>query len=58
MSDIVLVVDGMKLCSEAVWDPKAQKFVGNIDYGMAIPELVDGEATEALVFMVVEMTEN
>ena len=21
MSDAVLVVDGMKLCSEAVWDP-------------------------------------
>ena len=57
MSD-VLVVDGMKLCSEAVWGPKAWKFVGNIDYGTAIPELVDGEATEALVFMVVGMTGN
>ena len=58
MSDVVLVVDGMKLCSEAVWDTKAQKFVGNINYGTAIPELVDGEATEALVFMVVGMTGN
>ena len=58
MSDAILVVDGMKLHSEAVWDPKVQMFVGNIDYRTAIPELVDGEATEALVFMVVGMTGN
>ena len=58
MNDVDFVVDGMKLFSEAVWDPKARTFVGNIDYGTAIPELVDGEATEALVFMVVGMTRN
>ena len=50
MSDVVLVVNEMMLCSEAVWDPKAQKFVGNIDYGTAIPELTDSEAAEALFF--------
>ena len=49
ISDVVLVVDGMKLHSEAVWDPKAWKFVGNVDYGTALPELADGEATDALV---------
>ena len=31
MSDVVLVVGGMKLHSEAVWDPKAPKFVGNTE---------------------------
>ena len=48
----------MKLCSKSVWDPKALKLVGNIDYRTAIPGLVDGEATEALVLMVVGMTGN
>ena len=58
MCDIVLFVDNMKLCSETIWDPKAQKFVGHTDYGTVIPQCTDGEGTEALVCMVVAMTGN
>ena len=58
MSDVVLVVDGMKLCSEAVWDPKALKFVGNIDYGTAIPELLMVKQQKLWFFLVVGMMGN
>ena len=58
MLDFVLIVDSMKLHSETIWNPKAQMFVGHIDYGTAMPECADGEATETLAFMVVGMTRN
>ena len=54
MPDIVLIVDGMKICSETIWDPKVWKFVDYTDHGT--PECADGEGTEALVFMVIRMT--
>ena len=58
MHDIVLIIDSMKSCSETIWVPKAQTFVGHIDHGNEIQECAYGEATEALVFMVVGMTGN
>ena len=56
MVDAVLVVDAMALHKGSFWDPKSRQYVGNIDYGTAIPEAADDPATEALVFMVVGLT--
>ena len=56
MTDDLLVIDAMTLHSDRVWDPKGQSYVGTVDYGTAAPEATDEPATEALVFMVVGMT--
>ena len=56
MSEAVLVVDAMAIHKGAFWDRKLHRFVGCIDYGVAIPEPSDTPATEALVFLVVGIT--
>ena len=56
MSEAVLVVDAMVIHKGAFWDRKLHRFVGCIDYGVAIPEPSDTPATEALVFLVVGIT--
>ena len=56
MSDVVLVVDAMSLSKMTVYDQTTKSFVGLVDYGSAIPEPEDTEATEALVFMVIGTT--
>ena len=58
MSEVVLMVDAMTLHKGTVWDPKSKSYIGTVDYGTAIPENEDELATEALVFMVVRMTEH
>ena len=56
MSEAVLVVDAMVIHKGTFWDRKLHRFVGCIDYGIAIPEPSDTPATEALVFLVVGIT--
>ena len=51
-SDVVLIVDAMAIHKGTWWDPKKRSFVGNVDYGTAIPEASDELATEALVFLI------
>ena len=53
-SDVVLIVDAMAIHKGTWWDPKKRSFVGNVDYGTAIPEASDELATEALVFLICE----
>ena len=49
----VLVVDAMAIHKGTFWDPKSKSYVGCVDYGLAVPELSDTLATEALVFLAV-----
>ena len=56
MADVVLVVDGMSLSIMTVYDWATKSVVSLVDYGSAIPEPEDTEATEALVIMVVGTT--
>ena len=56
MSDAVLIVDAMAIHKDTKWDPKTKWFVGTVDYGMAMPEVMESLATEALVFMIAGLT--
>ena len=56
MSDVVLIVDAMAIHKDTTWDPKTKRFVGTVDYGMAMPEVMESLATEALVFMIAGLT--
>ena len=38
VSDVVLIVDAMAIHKGTWWDPRKRCFVGNVDYGTAIPE--------------------
>ena len=58
MSEVVLVADAMALHKSAIWDPVAQQYVGSVNYRTAIPEPPEDLATEALVFMVVGITDH
>ena len=52
LADVVLIVDAMAIYKGTWWDPKKRSFVGNVDYGTAIPEASDDYASEALVFLI------
>ena len=52
LSDVVLIIDAMAIHKGTWWDPKKRSFVGNVDYGTAVPEASDDLATEALVFLI------
>ena len=52
VSDVVLIVDAMAIHKGTWWDPRKRCFVGNVDYGTAIPEASDDLATEVLVFLI------
>ena len=53
MADVVIVVDAMSLSKMTAYDQATKSFVGLVDYGSAIHEPEDTEATKALVFIVV-----
>ena len=38
MTDAVLVVEAMAIHKDTFWDPKNQQYVGNVNYGTAVPE--------------------
>ena len=50
--DCVIIIDEMSIKKQTCWDPKNDKFVGNVDYGSFQGEDVDNIATNALVVMV------
>ena len=50
--DCVIIIDEMAIKKETKWDPKGEKFVGNIDYGKIKGEDPDNIATNALVIMI------
>ena len=56
MSKVVLVVDAMALHKGTMWDPISKQYVGNVDYGTAVPEVSTNLATDALVFMIVGLS--
>ena len=58
MSEVVLVVDAMSLHKGTIWDPISKQYVGNVDYGAAVPEVPTDLATDALVFMIVGLSGN
>ena len=58
MSDVVLMVDAMALRNGTIWDLVSKKYVGTVDYGTALPEIPDNLTTEALVFMVDDVSGN
>ena len=51
--DVLLVMDAMAIHKGTFWDPNSKSYVGCVDYGLAVPELSDTLATEALVFLAV-----
>ena len=50
--DCVIIIDEMAIKKETKWDPKSEKFVGNIDYGTIKGEDPDNIATNVLVIMI------
>ena len=56
MSEVVLVVDAMSLHKGSMWDPVLKRYVGNVDYGTAVPEVSTDLASNALVFMIVGLS--
>ena len=56
MSEVVLVVDAMSLHKATMWGPISNQYVGNVDYGTAVPEVCTDLATDALVFMIVGLS--
>lgn len=56
VQDCNLVLDGMSIRKQILWDSKKEKFVGYCDYGNYLHlENLDVPATEALVFMLVSI---
>lgn len=54
--DCNLVLDGMSIRKQILWDSKKEKFIGYCDFGNDLQlENVDTPATEALVFMLVSI---
>ena len=51
--DCCLIIDGMAIRKQTLWDSKNEKYVGFVDYGNIPPEKPDQHATEALVFVLV-----
>ena len=58
MSEVVLVVDAMSWHKGTMWDPISKQYVGNVDYGTAVPEVSTDLATDALVFMIVCLSDH
>ena len=56
MSEVVLVVDAMSLHKGTMWGPLSKWYVGNVDYGTAVPEVSTDLATDALVFVIVGLS--
>ena len=50
--DCFIIIDEMSIKKQTCWDPKNDKFVGNVDYGSFQGEDIDNIATNALVVMV------
>lgn len=54
--DCNLVLDGMSIRKQILWDSKNEKFIGYCDFGNGLQlENPDTPATEALVFMLVSL---
>ena len=54
MSEVVLVVDAMSLHKGTLWDPISKQYVGNVDYGTAVPKV--STVLDALVFIVIGLS--
>ena len=50
--DCIIILDEMSIKKQTCWDPKHDKFVGNVDYGCIKGEEIDNIAKNALVIMV------
>ena len=57
MADAVLVIDALVIHKGTFWDPKKWQYVGNVNYGTAVPEACENPSTEALVFLAVGLRE-
>ena len=53
--DCVILVDEMPIKKEVLWDRKTKKFAGNTDYGSILAEEHDNIASNALVFMQLDL---
>ena len=51
--ECALILDGMAIRKQTIYDPKEDRYVGFVDYGGALPEPCDQLASEALVFLLV-----
>lgn len=58
--DCFLIIDGMAIRKQTIWDSKNDKYVGFVDYGHIPTEKPEQHASEALVFVLVgvEVTGN
>ena len=52
-SDCALLLDGMSIRKQILYDPVISKYTGFIDYGNLFPENSENTASDALVFMLV-----
>ena len=50
--DCVVIIDEMAIKKETKWNPKSEKFIGNIDYGTIKGEEADNIAINPLVIMI------
>ena len=55
-NDVTLIIDGIHIRKQSLWDPKNQQYSGFVNYGNAQVESSEELATESLVFMVVGLT--
>lgn len=53
MSDCALLLDGMAIRKQIIYDQAKSKYIGFVDYGNLVPENSEAYASEALVFMLV-----
>ena len=53
MADCALLIDGMTIRKQVIYDQGKSRYVGFVDYGNLVPENTETIASEALVFMLV-----
>ena len=53
ISDCALLIDGMAIRKQVLYDSLKSKYAGFVDYGGLVPESTETIASEALVFMLV-----
>ncbi len=51
MTDCTLMVDGMAIQKQVLYDHKNAKYSGFVDYGGIVPERSEEQALEALAFL-------
>lgn len=58
LKNCALIIDGMSIRKQVVWDDSEGRFIGNVNYGGIIDVDFEMAATEALFFQIVSYTEN